>query len=75
VLSKFTFWQVDGFFRTSAPHVYVVGDLAAFPLKMFCDIRRVEHVDHARKSGIHAVQVHPLPFVGHSNETGLGQAE
>jgi len=55
--------------------VYVVGDLAAFPLKMFCDIRRVEHVDHARKSGIHAVQVHPLPFIGHPNETGLGQAE
>jgi len=49
-------FKVDGFFRTSAPHVYVVGDLAAFPLKMFCDIRRVEHVDHARKSGIHVVQ-------------------
>lgn len=48
--------KVDGFFKTSVPHVYAVGDVASFPLKLFNDQRRVEHVDHARKSAIQAVQ-------------------
>lgn len=36
--------------------VYAVGDVAAFPVPMYNDIRRLEHVDHARKSAAHAVQ-------------------
>lgn len=49
--------QVDASFKTSAKDVYAVGDIATFPLKMYGDRRRVEHVDHARKSAMHAVQV------------------
>jgi monodehydroascorbate reductase (NADH) len=48
--------QVDGWFKTSVPDVYAVGDVATFPLKLYNELRRVEHVDHARKSAIHAVQ-------------------
>ncbi|CAN1357154.1 Monodehydroascorbate reductase, partial [Linum perenne] len=40
----------DGFFKTSVPDVYAVGDVATFPMKIYNEIRRVEHVDHARKS-------------------------
>lgn len=36
--------------------VYAVGDVAAFPVPMYSDVRRLEHVDHARKSAAHAVQ-------------------
>lgn len=36
--------------------VYAVGDVATFPVPMYSDIRRLEHVDHARKSAAHAVQ-------------------
>lgn len=50
--------QVDGFFKTSAENVYAVGDVATFPLKLYNELRRVEHVDHARKSAIQAVQVY-----------------
>jgi len=49
-------FKVDASFKTSAPDVYAIGDLATFPLKMYGDSRRVEHVDHARKSAMHAVQ-------------------
>lgn len=48
--------KTDGFFSTSAPDVYAVGDVATFPMKIYGDIRRVEHVDHARKSAAQAVQ-------------------
>ncbi|XP_042477005.1 monodehydroascorbate reductase 3, cytosolic-like [Macadamia integrifolia] len=48
--------KTDGFFKTSVPDVYAVGDVATFPLKLFNDVRRVEHVDHARKSAEHAVK-------------------
>lgn len=49
--------QTDAFFKTSVPDVYAVGDVATFPLKLFNEIRRVEHVDHARKSAEQAVKV------------------
>ncbi|KAJ7554972.1 hypothetical protein O6H91_05G017900 [Diphasiastrum complanatum] len=49
-------FKVDGFFKTNVPDVYAVGDVATFPLKLYSDTRRVEHVDHSRKSAIHAVQ-------------------
>lgn len=47
--------QVDSLFRTSVPGVFAIGDVAAFPLKMYDRISRVEHVDHARKSAKHCV--------------------
>jgi len=49
--------QVDGSFKTSAQDVYAIGDVATFPLKLYGDQRRVEHVDHSWKSAIQAVQV------------------
>lgn len=51
------FLQTDAFFKTSSPDVYAVGDVATFPLKLFNEQRRVEHVDHARKSAEQAVKV------------------
>ncbi|KAJ8753950.1 hypothetical protein K2173_001848 [Erythroxylum novogranatense] len=48
--------KTDGFFRTSVPDVYAVGDVVTFPMKLYNDIRRVEHVDHARKSAEQAVK-------------------
>ncbi|XP_042014499.1 monodehydroascorbate reductase [Salvia splendens] len=48
--------KTDAFFKTSVPNVYAVGDVATFPMKMYGDIRRVEHVDHARKSAEQAVK-------------------
>lgn len=50
-------FQTDGFFRTSVPGVYAVGDVVTFPLKLYNELRRVEHVDHARKSAEQAVKV------------------
>ncbi|OAE28083.1 hypothetical protein AXG93_4577s1150 [Marchantia polymorpha subsp. ruderalis] len=40
--------EVDGMFNTSSPGVYAIGDVAAFPLKIYDRRTRVEHVDHAR---------------------------
>ncbi|XVF13066.1 hypothetical protein REPUB_Repub08aG0175700 [Reevesia pubescens] len=48
--------QVDGLFRTGIPGIFAVGDVAAFPLKMYDRIARVEHVDHARRSAQHCVK-------------------
>ncbi|XP_020114899.1 monodehydroascorbate reductase 5, mitochondrial [Ananas comosus] len=48
--------QVDSHFRTSLPGVFAVGDVAAFPLKIYNRTARVEHVDHARKSAQHCVR-------------------
>ncbi|KAJ8448308.1 hypothetical protein Cgig2_021936 [Carnegiea gigantea] len=47
--------QVDGLFRTKVPGIFAIGDVAAFPLKIYDRITRVEHVDHARKSAQHCV--------------------
>ncbi|PQM41828.1 monodehydroascorbate reductase 5 mitochondrial [Prunus yedoensis var. nudiflora] len=48
--------QVDGLFRTRVPGIFAVGDVAAFPLKMYNRMARVEHVDHARRSAQHCVK-------------------
>ncbi|CAA7405376.1 unnamed protein product [Spirodela intermedia] len=48
--------KTDAFFKTSVPDVYAVGDVATFPLKLYSELRRVEHVDHARKSAEQAVK-------------------
>ncbi|KAJ7952263.1 Monodehydroascorbate reductase [Quillaja saponaria] len=48
--------QVDGLFRTGVPGIFAVGDVAAFPLKIYNRIARVEHVDHARRSAQHCVK-------------------
>ncbi|KAF3448614.1 hypothetical protein FNV43_RR09327 [Rhamnella rubrinervis] len=47
--------QVDGQFRTRIPGIFAIGDVAAFPLKIYDRMTRVEHVDHARKSAQHCV--------------------
>lgn len=44
---------VDGSLRTSAVGVYAAGDVASYP-DVRLGRRRVEHVDHAEKSGGHA---------------------
>ncbi|MQL80527.1 hypothetical protein Taro_012968, partial [Colocasia esculenta] len=63
--------QVDSQFRTSVPGIFAIGDVAAFPLRIYDRMARVEHVDHARKSANHCLrallsaQSHPydyLPF-------------
>ncbi|XP_010456382.1 PREDICTED: monodehydroascorbate reductase 2-like, partial [Camelina sativa] len=48
--------KTDAFFKTSVPDVYAIGDVATFPMKLYNDMRRVEHVDHARKSAEQAVK-------------------
>lgn len=48
--------KVNGKMQTSNNSVYAMGDVVAFPLKMYGDVRRLEHVDHARKSAAHAAQ-------------------
>ncbi|KAK9117165.1 hypothetical protein Sjap_016112 [Stephania japonica] len=47
--------KVNGKMQTSNTSVYAVGDVAAFPVKLFGETRRLEHVDSARKSARHAV--------------------
>lgn len=54
--------QTDAFFKTSVPDVYAVGDVATFPLILYNEDRRVEHVDHARKSAEQAVRVSRFIF-------------
>uniref|UniRef100_A0A2P2LBF9 monodehydroascorbate reductase (NADH) n=2 Tax=Rhizophora mucronata TaxID=61149 RepID=A0A2P2LBF9_RHIMU len=47
--------KVNGQMQTSNSSVYAVGDVAAFPVKLFGETRRLEHVDSARKTARHAV--------------------
>ncbi|GKV07737.1 hypothetical protein SLEP1_g19469 [Rubroshorea leprosula] len=47
--------KVNGRFQSSNNSVYAVGDVAAFPIKLFGETRRLEHVDSARESARHAV--------------------
>ncbi|CAI8602586.1 unnamed protein product [Vicia faba] len=60
--------KTDAFFKTSAYDVYAVGDVATFPLKLYNDVRRVEHVDHARKSAEQAAKAIIAADVGQSVE-------
>lgn len=48
--------MVDEHLRTSDPDVYAAGDVASYPDALL-GRRRVEHVDHAEKSGEHAGKV------------------
>lgn len=48
--------KTDSFFKTNVSNVYAVGDVATFPLKLYNEVRRVEHVDHARKSAEQAAK-------------------
>ncbi|QHO58053.1 Monodehydroascorbate reductase 5 [Arachis hypogaea] len=48
--------QVDGQFRTGIRGIFAIGDVAAFPLKIYNRTARVEHVDHARRSAQHCVK-------------------
>ncbi|KAL9425280.1 hypothetical protein AB3S75_032260 [Citrus x aurantiifolia] len=48
--------KTNDFFKTSVDDVYAVGDVANFPMKLYAEMRRVEHVDHARKSAEQAVK-------------------
>ncbi|MED6185919.1 hypothetical protein PIB30_061804 [Stylosanthes scabra] len=48
--------KTDAFFKTSVDDVYAVGDVAIFPMKMYGEMRRVEHVDHSRKSAEQAAK-------------------
>ncbi|XP_020527192.1 monodehydroascorbate reductase 5, mitochondrial-like [Amborella trichopoda] len=58
--------QVDSQFRTSIPGIFSIGDVAGFPLKIYDQMVRVEHVDHARKSAQHCVKallsIHTQPW-------------
>ncbi|OVA16992.1 Pyridine nucleotide-disulfide oxidoreductase [Macleaya cordata] len=47
--------KVNGRMQTSNSSVYAVGDVATFPVKLFGETRRLEHVDSARKSAKHAI--------------------
>ncbi|KAL7094845.1 hypothetical protein ACP275_11G130000 [Erythranthe tilingii] len=47
--------KVNGKMQSSNASVYAVGDVAAFPVRIVSDTRRLEHVDSARKSARHAV--------------------
>lgn len=49
--------KVNGKLQSSNSSIYAVGDVATFPLKLFGETRRLEHVDSARKSARHAVAV------------------
>lgn len=47
--------KVNGKMQSSDSSVYAIGDVATFPVKLFGEMRRLEHVDSARKSARHAV--------------------
>ncbi|CAK9155058.1 unnamed protein product [Ilex paraguariensis] len=47
--------KVNGRLQSSNSSVYAVGDVATFPVKLFGETRRLEHVDSARKSAKHVV--------------------
>ncbi|GJN21988.1 hypothetical protein PR202_gb09513 [Eleusine coracana subsp. coracana] len=59
--------KVNGQMQTSDASVYAVGDVAAFPVKLFGDVRRLEHVDCARRTARHAVTAALSPAAAAGN--------
>lgn len=47
--------KVNGKLQSSNSSVYAIGDVAAFPVKVVGETRRLEHVDSARKAARHVV--------------------
>ncbi|XP_057791685.1 monodehydroascorbate reductase 4, peroxisomal [Salvia miltiorrhiza] len=47
--------KVNGKMQSSNSSVYAIGDVAAFPVKIVGETRRLEHVDSARKAARHVV--------------------
>ncbi|CAN7044915.1 hypothetical protein BRARA_B03313 [Brassica rapa] len=47
--------KVNSQMQSSESSVYAIGDVATFPVKLYGEMRRLEHVDFARKSARHAV--------------------
>ncbi|KAK6129346.1 hypothetical protein DH2020_036919 [Rehmannia glutinosa] len=47
--------KVNAKMQSSNSSVFAIGDVAAFPIKLVGETRRLEHVDAARKSARHAV--------------------
>ncbi|KAL0792651.1 hypothetical protein Bca101_064028 [Brassica carinata] len=47
--------KVNSKMQSSESSVYAIGDVATFPVKLYGEMRRLEHVDSARKSARHAV--------------------
>lgn len=47
--------KVNGRLQSSNSSIYAIGDVATFPVKLFGETRRLEHVDSARKSARHVV--------------------
>ncbi|CAH8309213.1 unnamed protein product [Eruca vesicaria subsp. sativa] len=47
--------KVNSKMQSSDSTVYAIGDVATFPVKLYGEMRRLEHVDSARKSARHAV--------------------
>jgi len=46
--------KVNGKLQSSNSSIYAIGDVAAFPVKLFGESRRLEHVESARRSPRHA---------------------
>nr|XP_043608224.1 monodehydroascorbate reductase 4, peroxisomal-like [Erigeron canadensis] len=53
--------KVNSCLKSSDESIYAVGDVASFPIKLFGDTRRLEHVDAARKTAKHAVSAIKQP--------------
>lgn len=47
--------KVNGKMQSSNSSVYAIGDVAAFPVKIVGETRRLEHVDSARRAARHVV--------------------
>lgn len=48
---------VDGYFATSVPHVYAIGDIASYPDSRLGHPVRIEHWVHAQRQGQHLARL------------------